>query len=119
MTTHDLKVWPQYYKRLADGTKTFEIRNNDRGYQSGDKLILREWDPSRINPTDDMPVGYTGSPALEFKVGFIHPTGREDVVLSLLPMVVKKCDCQNIKAAESTKTGESKTKKGKSTATEY
>jgi len=40
---HELKVWPAYFERLADGTKTFEIRRDDRGYQSGDKLVLREY----------------------------------------------------------------------------
>lgn len=86
---HELKIWPQYYSRVANGSKTFEIRNNDRDYQSGDKVILREWDPKPINPTDEMPVGFTPSPPLEFIVGYVHSLGRNEVVFSLLPIPPK------------------------------
>lgn len=41
---HSLKVLPEYYKEIVNGKKTFEIRKNDRKYQVGDKLILKEWD---------------------------------------------------------------------------
>jgi hypothetical protein len=34
------------YRRVEDGSKTFEIRNNDRDYQAGDTITLREFDPS-------------------------------------------------------------------------
>lgn len=37
---HDLKIEEQYFDRIADGTKTFEIRFNDRGYQTGDTVTL-------------------------------------------------------------------------------
>lgn len=83
---HELKIWPQYYSRVAEGSKTFEIRNNDRDYQRGDKVILREWDPKPINPTDNMAMGFTGSPPLEFIVGYVHNLGRDEVVFSLLPV---------------------------------
>lgn len=48
MTTHDLKVHPPYFAALADGTKTFEARKDDRDplYAVGDVLRLREWDPA-------------------------------------------------------------------------
>lgn len=45
MTTHHLKCWPVYFDRLQDGTKTFEIRFNDRDYQTGDYLDIQEWKP--------------------------------------------------------------------------
>lgn len=46
MTTHDLKVHPEYFAALADGTKPFEARKDDRDppYAVGDVLRLREWD---------------------------------------------------------------------------
>lgn len=44
-TEHELKCWPQYMARIASGQKQFEIRKNDRDYQVGDRLILREYDP--------------------------------------------------------------------------
>lgn len=42
--THNLKTWPVYFAALHDGTKTFELRRDDRGYEVGDTLRLREWD---------------------------------------------------------------------------
>lgn len=45
MTTHDLKVWPSFFTALLDGSKTFEVRQDDRGYQVGDVLRLREYSP--------------------------------------------------------------------------
>lgn len=43
---HVLKTWTAYFEAVADGRKTFEIRKNDRNYQVGDTLILRDWDPN-------------------------------------------------------------------------
>jgi hypothetical protein len=45
MKTHTLKTWPVYYQAIADGSKTFEVRKNDRRFEVGDVLDLREWDP--------------------------------------------------------------------------
>lgn len=84
---HELKIWPQYYKRVADGTKTFEIRENDRGFQQGDTVILREWNPNEVNSVDKgIPKGYTESKPLKFKIGYVHVLNRSEVVFSLLPI---------------------------------
>jgi hypothetical protein len=42
---HILKTWPVYYADIADGPKRFEYRKNDRDFQVGDALMLKEWDP--------------------------------------------------------------------------
>jgi hypothetical protein len=46
MTTDELKTWPEFFQAIERGEKTFEVRYNDRAYESGDILELREWDPS-------------------------------------------------------------------------
>jgi hypothetical protein len=43
---HDLKVWPEFFDALLDGSKTFEARYDDRGFEVGDVLRLREWQPA-------------------------------------------------------------------------
>lgn len=42
MTTHTLKIESPYFQAVKSGIKTFEIRHNDRGFQAGDEVILRE-----------------------------------------------------------------------------
>ncbi len=41
---HHLKTLPEYFQAVMDGTKPFEIRNNDRGFKPGDSVILEEFD---------------------------------------------------------------------------
>ena len=43
--THELKCWPRYYEAILWNHRTFELRKNDRSFQTGDTLRLREWDP--------------------------------------------------------------------------
>ena len=40
MTTHTLKVPAEYADAIVNGTKTFEIRKNDRGFKVGDKIVF-------------------------------------------------------------------------------
>lgn len=41
LRTHRLKVFGKYADAIMDGTKTFEIRKNDRGYKVGDKIVFK------------------------------------------------------------------------------
>ena len=41
---HRLKTLPRYYQPIIEERKPFEIRNNDRNFQTGDSVILNEWD---------------------------------------------------------------------------
>lgn len=43
---HELKCWPEYFAPIRLGKKTFELRIDDRDFQTGDVLILREWNPA-------------------------------------------------------------------------
>ena len=40
---HALKIEQEYFKQVADGSKGFEVRKNDRPYKVGDFLALNEW----------------------------------------------------------------------------
>lgn len=42
---HELKVWPEYFRAVQTGDKTFEIRHNDRNFRVGDTMTLKEYDP--------------------------------------------------------------------------
>ena len=46
MTTHTLKVWPEFFDAIHEGVKTWEFRRDDRGFRVGDVLVLRCWSPS-------------------------------------------------------------------------
>ena len=50
---HLLKCWPEFFKAVKSGEKTFEIRMNDREYQVGDVLIMSEYDPSTSTYTGE------------------------------------------------------------------
>lgn len=39
------KVWPEYFQKILDKEKTFELRLADWECAPGDILVLREWDP--------------------------------------------------------------------------
>jgi hypothetical protein len=73
LITHYLKTWPYYFELMSRGVKTFEHRKNDRDFQEGDVLVLREWDPGSerysgsefrcrvslvVRSAPGMPVGY-------------------------------------------------------------
>ncbi|WP_410744599.1 DUF3850 domain-containing protein, partial [Clostridium neonatale] len=53
---HELKVWPQYFGRILDGSKTFEFRKDDRGFELGDTLILREFEPGVRDYSGQVPI---------------------------------------------------------------
>ena len=65
---HELKVWPEYFHKLQPGEKTFEVRRDDRGFQKGDVLWLREYDPKQIR-------GYTGN-ATYARIDYILTGGQ-------------------------------------------
>jgi hypothetical protein len=68
--THHLKCWPDRFQMIVDGTKPYEVREDDRGYRMGDLLVLSEWEPKLAEARDAD--GYTGRSAC-------------GVVLSVLP----------------------------------
>lgn len=79
--THALKTWPEYYREVVNGNKTFELRKDDRDFKSGDTVILQGYDPEVRK--------YTGEET-KFKIGFVY-RGSEfglkkgHCIFSLLP----------------------------------
>jgi hypothetical protein len=83
---HDLKIWPAQFSPMRAGTKLFELRWNDRDYQVGDVLHLREWNPDTRQYTSDsvrMVVTYVlqGEFGLQPNqcVMSLRPAGQEDI----------------------------------------
>ncbi len=62
---HEKKIWPEYFQKILEGKKTYELRLADWECHEGDVLFLREWDPA----TRD----YTGR-SLEKKVTYVGKT---------------------------------------------
>lgn len=56
---HAVKITPEYYEAVKDGSKRFEVRKDDRPYDVGDYIALNEHDVS----------GYTGR-AMIFKITY-------------------------------------------------
>jgi len=60
--THELKIWPGPFADVVDGRKRFEWRKDDRGFEVGDTLLLREIEPYDYpgNPVRCVHEHYTG-----------------------------------------------------------
>ncbi len=41
--SHELKIMPKYFLYVKWGIKKFELRKNDRGFEVGDYVKLREY----------------------------------------------------------------------------
>jgi hypothetical protein len=87
---HTLKTLPVYFDAVERGEKTFEIRRDDRGFQKGDVVRLKRFDPQ---------LGYTTIPgqgrfselSLERRIAWILTGGQFGlepgyVILALAPV---------------------------------
>jgi hypothetical protein len=63
---HELKTWPDEFQAVLDGKKRHEVRRADRAYQTGDTVLLREWEPRYR----DAPNCYTGRETI-FTIGHV------------------------------------------------
>lgn len=57
---HMLKTDPAVFQDVLDGSKTFEIRFNDRGYQVDDLIVLKETKFTGQQMKSGQPLVYTG-----------------------------------------------------------
>jgi len=72
---HNVKIDNPYFEAVLSGSKTFEIRINDRNYKQGDFIVLHEYENKMI----------TGR-SLEKRIGFLTDYEQHTgyVVFSLL-----------------------------------
>lgn len=52
MKIHELKTHTEYFSAILAGTKRFEIRKDDRDFEVGDQLLLREYNRANLNYTN-------------------------------------------------------------------
>jgi hypothetical protein len=45
---HDIKIHPQHFRSVQANEMPFQIRFNDRDYQAGDTLTMKEWKPDEL-----------------------------------------------------------------------
>jgi len=57
---HELKTDPSVFAMSWCESKTFEIRNNDRGFKIGDTLLLKETECTGEQIKEGAPLLYTG-----------------------------------------------------------
>jgi hypothetical protein len=86
--THELKTWPDFFQAIIDGRKNFEVRYDDRGFQAGDRVVLREWDPNKLTlGLSSKDTQYTGR-WLGAKIGYVlHvvPTSHQRLGVTYRP----------------------------------
>lgn len=80
-TIHNLKILPEYFKAVKSGKKTFEVRENDRGFKTGDYLILQE-----ITPLSGVLTGRN----IKVKVIYILAGGSYGIAENYVIMSIKK-----------------------------
>jgi ASC-1-like (ASCH) protein len=87
MTTHELKIWPEYFEAVVDGRKTFELRKADRDFKIGDIILLKEYIPDYENPH------YTGR-KIRVKITYILDEAMTPMGTCLMSIILLKGGCQ-------------------------
>lgn len=73
MKVHELKSWPAEFEAVRVRAKRFEIRCDDRGFEKGDIVILREFRPAPDDcDGEPLAAGYTERTAGPFRIGYIE-----------------------------------------------
>jgi len=73
---HELKTWPEYFQAIVSGDKTFELRKNDRNFQTGDHLKLMEYMPCGHGVYTPRSIGYYTGAFVTMKVTYVLQGGR-------------------------------------------
>ena len=86
---HDLKCLPDYFHAIVRGDKPFDVRRDDRGYQKGDVLNLREWTPRGKSLIPE----YTGN-AEQVLVTYVLTGGQFGIEPGYVVMGIKPFDIE-------------------------
>lgn len=90
-TTHELKTWPEPFAAVLDGSKTYEIRVDDRGFKVGDRLRLREYDPHFHCDRITCIGRYTGREIL-VEVTHLSPGGSWGLPANMCVMAIRRVE---------------------------
>ena len=72
---HEVKIWPSGFEAIRSGRRC-DIRRNDRNYEAGDLLWMREWSPENRR--------YTGR-AVSVKItDVLHIAGMDTPIKNVL-----------------------------------
>lgn len=90
---HQLKIESDYFRKIVEGVKTFEVRKNDRDFHTGDYLGLNEITPHSCNDAGEH--RETGNFVLVrvldiFKNDLFVKEGY--VIMSIRPCTIKEVD---------------------------
>lgn len=60
MQIHELKIAPRYFEAVENGKKKFEYRKDDRDYQVGDLITLKEFNRNKYTGREikNLPINY-------------------------------------------------------------
>jgi hypothetical protein len=96
MIEHELKTDPDVFQKTWNNKKSFEIRKDDRNFQEGDILFLRETKYTGKQMKSGKALFYTGF-SLKVRVDYKLPTGSYGLlegwtVLSVTQIPLKEQD---------------------------
>lgn len=76
--THVLKTHPHLFAAMKRGAKNFDVRKDDRAFQTGDILVIKYFDPddeSTKHPRPPMPEDKEREP-MSFRITFVLRGGQ-------------------------------------------
>ncbi|MFK0330893.1 DUF3850 domain-containing protein [Rhizobium sp. NPDC090275] len=97
-TTHYLKCLAPFYDAIERGDKSFEIRLDDRAYQTGDLLALERHDPD-VGPLDRSGM-FPPPPALVVEVTFVLRGGQFGLETGYVGMAVRRAEATEPRSAK-------------------
>lgn len=82
MKIHELKILPQYFEAVKSGEKTFELRKDDRDFQVGDVLMLKEFSLKEKYETIEGAETYFSGRKILRKISYIFKDESQEMGLS-------------------------------------